>query len=55
MTYKVLKKGRGPIYGNRPTEVVDSGLTWQEAHDKVFALHDQCGTSWDIWFTHESK
>jgi hypothetical protein len=53
MTYKVLKKGRGPIYGNRATEVVASGLTWQEAHGKVFALHGQCSASWDIWFTHE--
>jgi hypothetical protein len=53
MTYKVLKKGRGLLYGHRKTEVVATGLTWQEAHDKVFALKEQCSASWDFWFTND--
>ena len=53
MTYKVLKDGRGPLYSNRKTEVVATGLSWQEAHDKALALHEQCGGSWDFWFTND--
>jgi hypothetical protein len=51
MTFKVLKSGRGPLYGHRKDEVVATGLTWQEAHDKTFALQEQWGTSWNFWFT----
>lgn len=51
MTFKVLKSGRGVLYGHRKTEVVATGLIWQEAHDKTFALQEQWGTSWNFWFT----
>lgn len=38
MTYSVYKKGIGAIYGARKQERVATGLTWQQAHDKVMAL-----------------
>lgn len=51
MTFKVIKSGRGVIYGHRKDEVIATGLTWQEAHDKTFALQEKWGTSWNFWFT----
>lgn len=53
MKYKVLRDGRGPLYGHRKNEEVANGLSWQEAYDKVFALKDQSGGSWDFWFEQE--
>jgi hypothetical protein len=49
MKYKILRDGRGPINGHRKNEEVAKGLSWQEAYDKVFALKDLCGGSWDFW------
>jgi len=53
MTFKVLKSGRGAIYGHRKDEVVATGLTWREAHEKCLSLHDMCGGTWDIWMTRD--
>ena len=52
MKYKVLKEGRTPL-NSHVKKVVAKGLTWREAYDKVWLLHDLYGGSWDIWFTPE--
>ena len=53
MAFKVLRKGRGPVYGHLKAKVVATGLTWQEAHEMCISLNNMWGGSWDIWMTND--